>query len=209
VANFMLHKPRDLYLSSFKCLNRFTVGEILRYRGPFPYLDGLVLRCTHNIGRIEVRHEPRREGHSNYTFRKLVRLWLNMFVNFSVMPLRVSTLMGLVFSGIGFLLGLGVLVEKLVDPATPVGWTSVLVAVVIFSGVQLVMLGLLGEYLGRLFLSDNQTPQYVVREIFDGKDHPPVNPLNRSTAYLPEGNGQGSEPLLSRCNATASEPNRL
>jgi undecaprenyl-phosphate 4-deoxy-4-formamido-L-arabinose transferase len=189
VANFMLNKPRDLYLSSFKCLNRFTVGEILKYQGPFPYLDGLVLRCTRNIGRIEVRHEPRREGHSNYTFRKLVRLWLNMFVNFSVMPLRVSTLMGLVFSTFGFLLGLGVLTEKLLHPATPVGWTSVIVVVVLFSGVQLIMLGLLGEYLGRLFLSDNQTPQYVVREVFDGKDRPALSPPPRSTAYVPEGNG--------------------
>jgi undecaprenyl-phosphate 4-deoxy-4-formamido-L-arabinose transferase len=189
VANFMLNKPPDLYLSSFKCLNRFTVREILAYQGPFPYLDGLVLRCTRNIGRIEVRHEPRREGHSNYTFRKLVRLWLNMFVNFSVMPLRVSTLMGLLFSSFGFLLGLGVLIEKLMHPATPVGWASVIVVVVLFSGVQLIMLGLLGEYLGRLFLTDNQTPQYVVREVFDSKNRSALGPPQRSTGYVAEDSG--------------------
>lgn len=175
IANFMLDKPRDLYLSSFKCLNRFTVDEILKYPGPFPYIDGLALRCTQNIGKLEVRHEPRREGRSNYTLRKLVRVWLNMFVNFSVMPLRVSTLMGLTFSAFGFLLGISVFVEKMVRPDVPLGWPSVIVAIVLFSGVQLIMLGLVGEYLGRLFLSSNQTPQFVVREVLDGETELPLN----------------------------------
>jgi len=170
VANFMLDKPHDLYLSSFKCLSRFIVGEIVKYGGPYPYLDGLALRCTRNIGTVEVRHEPRREGRSNYTLRKLVRLWLNMFVNFSVMPLRASTLLGLVLSVIGFLLALEVFVEKMIRPDVPVGWASVLVAIVLFSGVQLVMLGLIGEYLGRLFLTMNQTPQFVVREVLQGRE---------------------------------------
>jgi undecaprenyl-phosphate 4-deoxy-4-formamido-L-arabinose transferase len=167
VANLMLGKPPDLYLSSFKCLHRFTVNEMLKYTGPFPYIDGLALRCTHNIGKLEVRHEPRQEGRSNYTFRKLVHLWLNMFVNFSVLPLRVSTLTGLVFSVFGFLLGVWGFVEKMVCPDLPVGWSSVIVAIVLFSGVQLVMLGMVGEYLGRLFLSCNQTPQFVVREVLN------------------------------------------
>jgi undecaprenyl-phosphate 4-deoxy-4-formamido-L-arabinose transferase len=175
VANFMLDKPRDLYLSSFKCLSRFTVDEVLRYPGPFPYIDGLALRCTRNIGRLEVRHEPRREGRSNYTVRKLGRAWLNMFVNFSVMPLRVSTLMGLAFSAFGFLLGVSVFLERMVRPDVPLGWSSVIVAIVLFSGVQLVMLGLVGEYLGRLFLSSNQTPQFVVREVLDGENEPSLN----------------------------------
>jgi undecaprenyl-phosphate 4-deoxy-4-formamido-L-arabinose transferase len=178
VANFMLDKPRDLYLSSFKCLSRFTVNEILKYPGPYPYIDGLALRCTRNVGTIEVRHEPRREGRSGYTFRKLVHLWLNMFVNFSVMPLRVSTLMGLTCSAVGLLLALSVLVEKLLRPGTPMGWASVIVALVLFSGVQLVMLGLLGEYLGRLFLTSNQTPQFVIREVFQATDQPRLNRLD-------------------------------
>jgi undecaprenyl-phosphate 4-deoxy-4-formamido-L-arabinose transferase len=182
VANFMLDKPRDLYLSSFKCLNRFTVQEILKYPGPFPYIDGLALRCTRNIGRIEVCHQPRREGRSNYTFRKLVRLWLNMFVNFSVMPLRLSTLMGLAFGACGFLMGVWVFIEKMIRPDVPVGWPSVIVAIVLFCGVQLVMLGLLGEYLGRLFLSNNQTPQYVVREVLDGTVEPSLNPPHVAAA---------------------------
>ncbi len=167
VANFMLDKPRHLYLSSFKCLSRFLVDQILKYRGPYPYIDGLALRCTGNIGTIEVRHDARREGRSNYTVRKLLRLWLNMFVNFSVMPLRVSTVVGLACSVLGLALGVEVLVERLLRPGVPVGWASVVMPVVLFSGVQLVMLGLLGEYLGRLFLTENQTPQFVVREVVE------------------------------------------
>jgi undecaprenyl-phosphate 4-deoxy-4-formamido-L-arabinose transferase len=167
VANHLLDKPRSLYLSSFKCLNRFTVREIAKYKGPYPYIDGLILRSTRNIGTIEVRHAPRRDGRSNYTLRKLVRLWLNMFVNFSVMPLRVCTVMGLVFSAIGLLMGLVVIIERLwLRSDLPVGWASVIVTAVLFSGLQLVMLGLLGEYIGRLFLSNNQTPQFVVREVY-------------------------------------------
>jgi len=191
MATVMLGKPRDLYLSSFKCLSRFAVGEILKYRGPYPYIDGLALRCTRHIGTISVRHEPRREGRSNYTLIKLLRLWLNMFVNFSVMPLRVSTVTGLACSALAVLLGIEVLVERLARPGVPVGWASLLVAVLFFAGVQLVMLGLLGEYLGRLFLAENQTPQFVVREVVEMDHLPHAMPLV-AAAFAPtsrEGEG--------------------
>jgi glycosyltransferase involved in cell wall biosynthesis len=170
VANWLCDKPRNLYLSSFKCLNTFTVKEIIKYRGPFPYIDGLILRCTRSIGTIEVRHDPRREGRSNYTLRKLVSLWLNMSVNFSVLPLRVSTLMGLAFSGAGFVLGIVVTIERLLSAKLPIGWASVMVAILLLSGIQLAMLGVVGEYLGRLFLMCNHTPQFVIREVFE-KQH--------------------------------------
>lgn len=167
VANFMLDKPRGLYLSSFKCLSRFVVQEIIKYKGPFPYIDGLALRCTRNIGKIEVSHEKRLEGKSGYTIKKLVRLWLNMFVNFSVAPLRASFFMGLVFSCMGAVLSIFVVIDKILNPERPVGWPSMLIAIMTFSGVQLLILGILGEYLGHLFLSYNQTPQFVVREAYE------------------------------------------
>jgi undecaprenyl-phosphate 4-deoxy-4-formamido-L-arabinose transferase len=168
VANFMLDKPKDLYLSSFKCLSLFAVKEILKYNGPYPYIDGLVLRSTRNIGKIEVSHASREEGSSGYTLRKLVRLWLNMFVNFSVMPLRASSVLGLVFSTLGLIFSVAVIIEKLLHPEIPIGWPSLIVVVMMFSGVQLLMLGLIGEYLGRLFLSMNATPQFAVREVYRG-----------------------------------------
>lgn len=164
LASFLLKKPKDLYLSSFKCINRFAVGEIIRYGGPFPYIDGLILRCTSHIGTVEVKHEPRRQGSSGYTPGKLVRLWLNMFLNFSVMPLRLSSLVGLVMVVAGAALGFAVVLEKWLHPTTAIGWPSLVVILVTFGGVQLVMLGLVGEYLGHLFLLANQTPQFVVHE---------------------------------------------
>src|SRR5260370_275536 len=152
-------------------------------------MEGLALRCTRNIGKIEVRHDARRHGRSGYTLGKLIRLWLNMFVNFSVMPLRVSTLMGLAFSVVGFMLGLSVFVERMVRPDVPIGWATVVVAVVLFSGVQLIMLGLVGEYLGRLFLTSNQTPQFVVREVLEARSPTVLNPPHATALLAAQGNG--------------------
>jgi len=177
VATRLLGKPPGLYLSSFKCLNRFTVREVLRYAGPYPYIDGLILRCTHRVGTLLVRHDPRTVGRSNYTFGRLVSLWLNMSVNFSVLPLRLSTLVGLGASLLGVVLGLLAVIERLIRPGTPMGWTSLVVTMLTFSGVQLMMLGVLGEYVGRLFLSGNQTPQFVIREVSAGATHSCTVPL--------------------------------
>jgi glycosyltransferase involved in cell wall biosynthesis len=168
VASFMLDKPKDLYLSSFKCLSKFAVQEIIKYKGPFPYIDGLALRCSRNIGRIEVSHEKRQDGRSGYTLKKLVRLWLNMFVNFSVIPLRASFFIGLLFSFLGAILSIFVVIDKILHPERPVGWPSLFIAIMIFSGVQLFILGIFGEYLGHLFMSNNQTPQFVIREVYEG-----------------------------------------
>jgi undecaprenyl-phosphate 4-deoxy-4-formamido-L-arabinose transferase len=170
MASFILEKPKDLYLSSFKCLSRFAVREIIQYTGPFPYIDGLALRCTRNIGKIEVLHAKREEGRSGYTLRKLIRVWLSMFVNFSVMPLRISSLLGVVLSGIGVVMGLVAFIEKLLYPEVQLGWASLFFALMLFSGTQLLMLGLIGEYLGRMFLGTNQTPQFVIRKVYRGKE---------------------------------------
>jgi len=167
VSNFMLGKPKDLYLSSFKCFSRFAVQEIIKYKGPYPYIDGLALRCTRNIGKIEVHHGKREEGHSGYTLKKLIRLWLNMFINFSIMPLRTSSLLGLIFSCLGTIMSIYVIIEKMLHPEIPIGWPSLIIVVMIFSGIQMLMLGLIGEYLGHLLLSHNQTPQFVIREVFE------------------------------------------
>jgi glycosyltransferase involved in cell wall biosynthesis len=164
VADWVLDKPRGLYLSSFRCLSAFIVREVIAYDGPFPYIDGLVMQATQSIGQLEVEHLPRAEGRSNYNFRRLVRIWLNMFVNFSVMPLRLSTLTGFGLSLLGLLGFLWVLGEALFYE-TPPGWASLSAAVLLLSGVQLLILGLIGEYLGRLYLTLNRKPQTIVKEI--------------------------------------------
>ncbi|HUQ71867.1 MAG TPA: glycosyltransferase family 2 protein, partial [Planctomycetaceae bacterium] len=166
MATWLLKKPKDLYLSSFKVLNRFLVDEIIRYRGPFPYIDGLIFRTTRNIGQIDVEHRRRLSGQSGYTLRRLVRLWLNMFLGFSIAPLRLSVVVGLVTSLFSTLLLFGIVLDKLwVNPDVPVGIPTVLTCVALFAGVQLIVLGMVGEYVGRIFLEQNGMPQYVVRYV--------------------------------------------
>jgi undecaprenyl-phosphate 4-deoxy-4-formamido-L-arabinose transferase len=166
IATLMLHKPKDLYLSSFKVMDRFLVDEIVKYRGPFPYIDGLIYRTTRKIGQIQVNHRASITGSSRYTFRKLVRLWLNMFLNFSVKPLRLSVYVGLFVACLSILaLGLILLDKIWITPNLTLGVPTVLASIVFFSGVQLMILGLIGEYLGRLYLDQTGTPQYIVRYV--------------------------------------------
>ena len=164
VASMLLRKPRDLYLSSHKAINRFLIDEITRYQGPYPYVDGLIFRVTRNYSTVTVDHSARKEGRSGYTLRKLISLWLNMFTNFSILPLRLAVIAGLVFSIVGVIAAAIFFVEKLNNPDLPAGWASLIITLLLVSGVQLFTIGTLGEYLGRLFLQVNGQPQYVVRE---------------------------------------------
>jgi undecaprenyl-phosphate 4-deoxy-4-formamido-L-arabinose transferase len=169
IATLMLHKPKDLYLSSFKVMNRFLVNEIIKYRGPYPYTDGLIYRVTRNIGQIPVEHRVSQSGPSRYTLRRLVRLWLNMFLNFSIKPLRISVYVGLLASVLSLFSLVAILIDKLwITKNVTLGIPTVLGSVVFFSGIQLMILGLVGEYLGRLYLDQTGTPQYVVRYTMHG-----------------------------------------
>jgi undecaprenyl-phosphate 4-deoxy-4-formamido-L-arabinose transferase len=167
VANVMLKKPKDLYLSSFKLISKFLVKEIIKYDLPFPYIDGLILRTTNNIGKIQVYHQERNVGKSGYTLTKLVSLWLNMFTNFSILPLRFAIIAGLIFALLGLFLGIETIIEKLANPDVPVGFAALAVSIFIFSGVQLFSLGIIGEYVGRIKLSQNKRPQFTIRKKFD------------------------------------------
>jgi undecaprenyl-phosphate 4-deoxy-4-formamido-L-arabinose transferase len=164
VADILLDKPRGLYLSSFRCISAFVARSVTLYEGPFPYVDGLILQTTQHIDRIPVEHVARANGQSNYTLRRLVRLWLNLFVNFSAMPLRVSVVAGFAIGLLGLISFVVVIAEALLR-APPPGWASLMAATLLLSGVQMVMLGILGEYLGRLFLTVNRKPQSLIREI--------------------------------------------
>jgi len=170
VANIMLKKPKDLYLSSFKVLNRFLVNEIIKYQAPFPYIDGLILQITDKIGKIKVEHHKRQEGRSRYTLRKLISLWLNMFTNFSILPLRSAVILGFIFSLLGLALGVYYVIEKILDPNLPIGYATIVFSISIFAGVQLIALGMLGEYIGRIFLSLNKKPQYTIKKIYEYHD---------------------------------------
>lgn len=164
VADQLLDKPKGLYLSSFRCLSAQVVENVTRYQGPYPYVDGLVMQATQNIGSVEVEHFARVEGRSNYTIGKLIALWMNLFVNFSVVPLRLSVFLGFAMSALGVIGAAWVIIEAF-GGATPQGWASLMVAVLLLSGIQLILLGVVGEYLGRLFITANRKPQFLVREL--------------------------------------------
>jgi undecaprenyl-phosphate 4-deoxy-4-formamido-L-arabinose transferase len=171
VATWVIRKPRGLYLSSFKVMNRFLVSAITDYTGPYPYIDGLILRATTSIGRQLCEHSERKIGRSNYTLRRLIRLWLNMFTSSSLLPLRLASVLGFLMSLLGLFLAAfftlswatgGILATRSIPP----GWASLIVCVTFFSGLQMCLLGVIGEYLGRLFLSQNRSPQFVVRRVY-------------------------------------------
>jgi glycosyltransferase involved in cell wall biosynthesis len=165
VTDWALDKPPGFYLSSFRCVSAFVAGQVVAYSGPYPYIDGLILQVTQRIGSIDVGHEPRHAGQSSYTMRRLIRLWLSAWVNFSVLPLRVATFLGLVMAGAGMiaLMVVAWLWFRNVGPGYGFGW--LMAVLLVFSGTQLVLLGLIGEYIGRTFLTVNQRPQAVVREL--------------------------------------------
>lgn len=165
MANVLLDKPKGLYLSTFRCMNSFLVEKVCNYEGPFPYVDGFITQITKRIGTIEVEHIARPEGKSSYTFRKLIRLWLSMSVNFSIMPLRMSTIAGMIFFIAGMLGVVGTVADYYLRGGAPSGWAQLMCSIFLFSGIQMFILGIAGEYLGRLYLTANKKPQAIVRDI--------------------------------------------
>lgn len=169
VAGYLMQKPKGLYLSPFRAMKAAIRNEILRYCGPYVYVDGLILTVTRNIATVDVDHHDRYAGNSGYSFRKSVSLWLKMATSFSIVPLRITSFLGLFFSGLGFLLAILLVIQKFTLNLMPIGWSSLIVTVLIIGGVQLLALGMLGEYLGRVLLTINLRPQYVVAETTDNQ----------------------------------------
>lgn len=163
IADRLLDKPKGLYLSSFRCMSALVVNEVTRYGGPYPYIDGLVMQVTQHIDSIEVRHLPRTEGRSNYTLKRLVRLWLNLATSFSLAPLRLAIFTGAALAILGAFGAVLTIVEALATRNTPSGYASTMTVILLVAGVQSMILGVIGEYVGRTFLSANGKPQGIVR----------------------------------------------
>jgi len=169
MSNYILDKPKDVYLSSFFMAKRFVIDEIIKYENPYPYIAGLLLRTTSKIGYIETIQRERLSGSSGYNFKKLLHLWVNGFTAFSVKPLRISIVLGFL-SVICSILGLFyVLIRKLLIPTTQMGYSSIMITILFFSGIILCVLGMIGEYIGRIYMCINNEPQYVIREKFNKK----------------------------------------
>jgi glycosyltransferase involved in cell wall biosynthesis len=165
ITDWALDKPPGFYLSSFRCVTAFVAQQVVSYAGPYPYIDGLILQVTQRIGSVPVTHVARRQGASTYTLRRLLRLWLSAWINFSVLPLRVATILGLLLAFTG-VVALGIVAWLWFNDVGPnYGFGWLMAALLVFSGTQLVLLGLIGEYIGRMFQAVNQRPQAIVREV--------------------------------------------
>ena len=164
MTRMMLGKPAQLYVSSYFAVKRFVVEDMVRYENSYPYVIGLVLRATKNIANVTVNHRERETGVSGYNLKQLVGLWFNGFTAFSVKPLRIATALGGGSAVIGFLYGIYTIVKRVLNPDVPMGFSSLMSALVFFGGMIMLMLGLIGEYIGRIYISLNNSPQYVIRE---------------------------------------------
>lgn len=159
----LLERPKDIQMSSFWLARRFVIDKVKEYEGEQVFIQILFFRTTHNIANIEIDHYEREYGKSNYTFGKGLKLFL-FCINFTALPLRLSTLFGMAFSSIGLIGALVVLIRKLLHPSIAMGWASVMCAMLVFFGIMFFMVGILGEYVGKIILNVNKTPQFVVRE---------------------------------------------
>lgn len=164
----LLERPKGIQMSSFWLARRYVIEKVKEYEGNNAFIQLLFFRTTHNMANIEIEHYEREVGQSNYTFRKGLKLFMS-FMNYSTIPLRLATVFGVLFSMAGFIAALVVLIHKLVDPSVAVGWSSLMCAMLILFGIVFLMLGILGEYVGKLILTSSKTPQYVIRDIVNEK----------------------------------------
>lgn len=165
MTEIMLGKPRELSLTSYFAAKRFIIDEMLRYENCFPYVMGLVLRSTKNICNVPVTHRKREEGRSGYTMGKLLSLWMNGFTSFSIKPLRMATYLGAFTAFLGFVYAVIIVIRHFTEGMAPLGWSSTTALLLLLGGIILVVLGLIGEYVGRIFMCVNASPQYVERQI--------------------------------------------
>ena len=160
---WMLNKPEELYLTSYWAAKRFVIDQMIRCESPFPFVDGLALQSTTRYASVPVDHLPRAEGESGYTIFSLFRLWLNAFTSFSVKPLRIATVTGSVSALAGVAVGLVLIVRKLIlRDQIDAGWTSLVALMLLLFGILMIMMGLVGEYVGRIFITMNRSPQSII-----------------------------------------------
>ena len=164
LANIVIKKPKNIYLSPFKILSKDLVKKILTYDGPYPYVDGLIFRYTRQTTQINIKHNKRFSGTGNYSISKSISVWLRVLTNFSIIPLRIATSIGILSAFVGFTMGLYFIYLAIIGGITLKGWSSLIVSVLFIGGVQLIALGMIGEYVGRSFLYQNKEPQFIIEK---------------------------------------------
>ena len=165
VANLILKKPKEIYLSPYKAVRKEVVDEIVKYDGPYPYIDGLIFRITRNITQVVAEHRKRLAGKGNYNIVRSVRVWLKLATNFSVFPLRIASFLGMLSAGFGFCMALYFVVMHYYGVDAPTGWPSLIVTLLFIGGIQLLTIGIVGEYVGRVFIQQSKGPQFIVKNV--------------------------------------------
>jgi glycosyltransferase involved in cell wall biosynthesis len=161
-AELIIKKPKGIYFSSFKSIKRNIVNEIINYKGPFPYIDGLILSVTNNLGSFEVKHDERKNGTSSYNLVKLAKHYGNLIINFSTIPIHLFSILGLIITIVSFLFIVGIIIEKILNPNVPLGYSTLMTVIIFFSGIQILFLGLIGEYVGKILKNVNKENQYNI-----------------------------------------------
>ncbi|PHV70171.1 glycosyltransferase [Sporanaerobium hydrogeniformans] len=170
MARILINKPKELYLSSYFACRAYVIKEMIKYDNAYPYMMGLVLRTTINITNVKVVHRERINGESGYTLKSLLALWLNGFTNFSVKPLRIASLVGAILFIISMVFSIVLFLRKIFEPTIQMGYTSIMLTMILFGSIQLLSIGLLGEYIGRIFICINKSPQYVIKEVINSEE---------------------------------------
>lgn len=165
MVRYFLDRPDGIDTSVYFVARRFVVDEMIRYENPYPYMTGLLLRTTYRIGNVEVVQKERISGQSGYNFKRLFSLWVNGITSFSIKPLRFASLAGCVLALLGFAAIIVLIINKIINTDLSVGWTSLIATNILVGGLIMIILGVIGEYIGRIYLSLNKSPQYVVRQV--------------------------------------------
>ncbi len=170
MATTLIGKPKDISLNSYFVINSFVRDQMIKYKGAYPYIWGLILRSTDNIANVYVEHKAREVGTSTYTLKKLVGLWLDGFISFSIKPLRITSVIGMFACVVGIILAVIIIINTLLYGDVE-GWTSTMAGILVIGGLQMMMLGMLGEYVGRIFINGNNSPQFIVREKYSQENN--------------------------------------
>jgi undecaprenyl-phosphate 4-deoxy-4-formamido-L-arabinose transferase len=170
MAEVLVAKPKNIYMSPFKIMNRATLEEVCKFAGPFPYIDGIILTITQNLSQVDAVHQQRHSGKSNYTFSKSLAVFMKHFTGFSVRPLRVAIFSGVTATILGALLALKYLYDYYFTKNIVEGWTTVVILIIFFGGLILTTLGIIGEYVGRMYLTLNNKPQYSISEVVRSRE---------------------------------------
>ncbi len=164
MSSYLIGKPKNIDLNSYYVFKRYIVDEVIKYTNPYPFVHGLILRVTRRMGNVEIEHDERQSGHSGYNLKKLFSLWMNGFTAFSEKPLRIASVFGCICAFMGFIYGIITIVRKIVHPEILLGYSSIMAAILFLCGIIMLFMGLLGEYIGRIYISINNAPQFAIRE---------------------------------------------